>query len=183
MKTGTDDPGASLHERENRCIISSLAHFKAGKLRRRTDEGKRSRTCERMPAGKEKHYPDIDNIFEICYPVPICPEQLGGLATPRPPAEQTGDRVMTENGADVTEAYEKGAKEAVKAADLYGCRFALLKEKSPSCGSGKIYDGTFTRTLREGDGTAARLLKEKGIRVYGESQTEALIKEITAVQG
>ena len=131
--------------------------------------------------GKEKHYPDIDNIFEICYPVPICPEQLGGLATPRPPAERTGDRVMTENGADVTEAYEKGAKEAVKAADLYGCRFALLKEKSPSCGSGKIYDGTFTRTLREGDGTAARLLKAKGIRVYGESQAEALIKEITAV--
>ncbi len=131
--------------------------------------------------GKEKHYPDIDNIFEICHPVPICPEQLGGLATPRPPAERTGDRVMTENGADVTEAYEKGAKEAVKAADLYGCRFALLKEKSPSCGSGKIYDGTFTRTLREGDGTAARLLKAKGIRVYGESQTEALIKEITAL--
>ena len=78
--------------------------------------------------GKEKHYPDIDNIFEICHPVPICPEQLGGLATPRPPAERTGDRVMTENGADVTEAYEKGAKEAVKAAvtDSTGAAFLYM---------------------------------------------------------
>lgn len=105
--------------------------------------------------------------------VPVCPEILGGLATPRDPAERLGGRVVTICGCDVTAAYEKGAKETLKLARLYGSRCAILKERSPSCGSGRIYDGTHTRTLKDGDGVSAALLKEAGIRVFGESGIQA----------
>ena len=79
--------------------------------------------------------------------IPVCPEQLGGLATPRPPAERQGDAVRTQSGADVTEQYRRGAEEALGLCRLYGCQAAVLKERSPSCGCAGIYDGTFTRTL------------------------------------
>ena len=128
--------------------------------------------------GGEKKYRDIDRLFEVCSLIPVCPEQMGGLKTPRHPAERIGDKVMTKEGEDVTEAYKRGAEEALKAAGLFGCSYALLKEKSPSCGSKKIYDGTFSRTLKEGDGTAAELLKANKIKVYGESQISELIEEL-----
>lgn len=105
--------------------------------------------------------------------VPVCPEQLGGLPTPRPPAERRGDRVMTQSG-DVTEQYRRGAAEAVRLARLLRCDGAVLKEKSPSCGRGAIYDGTFTRTLTAGDGVTAEALLAEGIPVYGESEAEKL---------
>ena len=105
--------------------------------------------------------------------VPVCPEQLGGLPTPRPPAERRGDRVVTQSG-DVTEQYRRGAAEAVRLAELLGCGGAVLKEKSPSCGRGAIYDGTFTRTLTAGDGVTAEALLAAGIPVYGESEAEKL---------
>ncbi len=108
--------------------------------------------------------------------IPICPEQLGGLPTPRPPAERQGDRVRTRQGQDVTKAYETGAEEALRLARIMGCRKALLKEKSPSCGRGFVYDGTFTGTLTAGDGVTAALLKQEGLLVFGESQWEALLK-------
>jgi uncharacterized protein YbbK (DUF523 family) len=108
--------------------------------------------------------------------VPVCPEQLGGLATPRPPAERQGDRVMTAAGADVTEQYRRGAEEALRLYGLLGCEAAVLKERSPSCGCGQIYDGTFTGTLVPGNGVAAALLLEKGIAVYGESQIGKLLE-------
>ena len=76
--------------------------------------------------------------------VPLCPEQLGGLPTPRTPAERIEDRVMTKDGRDVTAEYRHGAEQALHLARLCGCKIALLKERSPSCGSGTIYDGTFT---------------------------------------
>ncbi len=107
--------------------------------------------------------------------IPVCPEQLGGLPTPRPPAERQGDKVQNRQGQDVTEAYETGAKEALKLARQFGCRKALLKEKSPSCGRGQIYDGTFTRTLTEGMGVTAQRLEEEGITVCGESRWEELL--------
>lgn len=99
----------------------------------------------------------------------FCPEIYGGLATPRDPAERQGEKVMTAAGADVTEQYKKGAEEALRLARLYGCRAAVLKERSPSCGRGQIYDGTYTRRLIPGDGVTARLLEQEQIPVFGET--------------
>ena len=109
--------------------------------------------------------------------VPLCPEQLGGLPTPRTPAERIGDRVITKDGRDVTAEYRRGAAHALPLARLCGCRIVLLKERSPSCGSGTIYDGTFSGGLTAGDGVTAVLLRENGIAVYGESEIERLLEE------
>lgn len=110
--------------------------------------------------------------------IPVCPEQLGGLSTPREPSEckrkphQTSlqGRVINRKGEDVTKPFQKGAKEALALARLYGCRLAVLKEKSPSCGTAGIYDGTFTKTKIDGQGVCARLLEENGIETVGESR-------------
>ena len=101
--------------------------------------------------------------------IPVCPEQLGGLPTPRLPAEICGNAVIRQDGADITDAYTRGAAEALRIAKLYGCRYAVLKERSPSCGSGTIYDGGFSKTLIDGDGVTAKLLQQNGITVIGES--------------
>ena len=106
--------------------------------------------------------------------VPVCPEQPGGLATPRPPAERQGDRVVTREGADVTAQYRRGAEEALRLCRLFDCQAAVLKERSPSCGCGAVYDGTFTGTLTAGDGVTAELLRAAGIPVYGESRLDEL---------
>lgn len=103
--------------------------------------------------------------------VPVCPEVLGGLATPRQPAERVGDRVVTVDGVDVTAQYQRGAEETLHLARLYDCPCAVLKERSPSCGCGVVYDGTHTGCLTEGDGVTAEVLKAEGIRVFGESRT------------
>ena len=116
-------------------------------------------------------------LMEQYHLIPICPEQLGGLPTPRCPAERLGGKIVTEDGRDVTEQFLRGTAEALRLCDLYHCKAALLKERSPSCGSGQIYDGTFTHTLTEGDGLTAQMLKKKGVEVYGESQLEELIND------
>jgi len=95
--------------------------------------------------------------------VMVCPEQLGGLTTPRPPSEIKNGRVFTKEGADVTEAFLAGANEVLKICKKYGCQKAILKSFSPSCGCGKIRDGNFNGTLTDGDGITAALLKEHGI--------------------
>lgn len=97
--------------------------------------------------------------------IPVCPEILGGLPTPRTPSEIIKDRIKTQNNVDVTNEYKKGAEETLKIAKLLGIKKALLKAKSPSCGNGKIYDGTFTKTLIDGDGITTKLLKENDIEV------------------
>ena len=107
--------------------------------------------------------------------VPVCPEQLGGLPTPRESSERRGGAVVTSSGNDVTTQYARGAQQALYLAETLGCRAALLKERSPSCGSGEIYDGTFSHTLVPGDGVTAELLKAHDIAVYGESKLEKLI--------
>lgn len=107
--------------------------------------------------------------------VPVCPEQLGGLPTPRHPSERRGERVVMDTGEDVTEQYRRGAEAVLRLCRLLDCEAAVLKERSPSCGHGKIYDGTFTGTLTDGDGVTAALLREHGIRVYGESQAAELL--------
>ncbi|MFH1364828.1 MAG: DUF523 domain-containing protein, partial [Candidatus Aenigmatarchaeota archaeon] len=76
--------------------------------------------------------------------IPVCPEQLGGLTTPRETAEQKNERVFTKDGKDVTTEFVKGANEGLKIAILAGCKEAILKARSPSCGSGKVYDGSFS---------------------------------------
>ena len=97
--------------------------------------------------------------------IPICPEIMGGLPTPRPASEINGTKVINVNDEDVTENFKRGAEETLKLAKLLGVKKALLKRKSPSCGSGEIYDGTFSGTLKVGDGITAQLLKENDIEV------------------
>ena len=97
--------------------------------------------------------------------IPLCPEQLGGLPTPRDPAELVKGRYITNKGADVTQQYTQGAKEALKMALLAGASKALLKSKSPMCGCGQIYDGNFSGDLVSGDGEFTKLLKNNGISV------------------
>lgn len=112
--------------------------------------------------------PEVVALKEIYHLVPVCPEQLGGLSTPREPAEQRGGLVLTRSGADVTAQFRRGAEEALRLANLLGCRKAVLKSRSPSCGAGPIYDGSFTGTLVPGRGIAAKLLLENGIAVFTE---------------
>lgn len=100
--------------------------------------------------------------------VPVCPEAYGGLTTPRLPSERRDGGVFAKNGTDVTEQYNRGAAAALHLCELFGIKKALLKENSPSCGSGGIYDGSFTGTLISGDGVTAELLKKHGITVIGE---------------
>lgn len=135
-------------------------------------------------AGDSKTIPDLMGFLKGHEIIPICPEQLGGLSTPRPAAEiqeGTGKSVLEENsrvinkaGEDVTFQFIKGAQESLKLAKLFGCTAAILKAKSPSCGCGRIYDGTFTGTQIEGNGVCAQLLLDHGIQVY----TEENYKEV-----
>lgn len=106
--------------------------------------------------------------------IPVCPEQSGGLPTPRIPSEIRADRVISREGTDVTEQFRRGALAALETAKLNDIDTAVLKSKSPSCGSGMVYDGSFRGILKEGDGICASLLKQHGITVYDESQTELL---------
>jgi uncharacterized protein YbbK (DUF523 family) len=106
--------------------------------------------------------------------IPVCPEQLGGLPTPREPSEHRAGRVVTKSGRDVTEEYGRGAQEALRLAQIFGCRYAILKERSPSCGHGRIYDGSFSGVLIPGSGAAAALLEQNGVTVLGESELELL---------
>lgn len=106
--------------------------------------------------------------------IPVCPEILGGMATPRLPSERKGNKVVSKCGDDVTKQFVHGAEETLRLANMYGCKKAVLKEKSPSCGFGKIYDGTFSRKLINGNGVAADLLSAAGIAVFGENSSELI---------
>jgi len=109
--------------------------------------------------------------------IPVCPEQLGGLPTPREPIELTGDglkvltweaRAVTESGADVTAELLRGAEEVLRIAKLFNAKLAIMKRGSPSCGCGEIYDGTFTGSIVRGDGVTTALLKAYGVKVIPE---------------
>jgi len=100
--------------------------------------------------------------------IPFCPEVHGGLSTPRAPCEIQGNKVVDSDGADRTEAFQRGAEEGLRLARLVGSNEAILKSRSPSCGSGEIYDGTFSSTPVPGDGLFAKLLKENGFIVRTE---------------
>ena len=101
--------------------------------------------------------------------VPVCPEQLGGLPTPRPPCEMQGDGcILSRPGDDKTAEFARGAEEALMLFKLTGCEAALLKARSPSCGKGMIYDGSFSGTLKPGNGVFTQKLVNEGIPVYTE---------------
>ena len=119
----------------------------------------KSKPCERVIALKDTY-----NL------IPICPEVMGGLPTPRTPSEICGELVLMKDGRNVTENYNRGAQKALEIARENACTVAILKEKSPSCGSGLIHNGLFDGGLIEGDGITAKLLKSQGIRVLGESE-------------
>lgn len=125
--------------------------------------------------GKEGTRTKIEELKEKYNLIPVCPEIYGGLPTPRTPSERVGDKVLMRDGADVTENYLRGAREAYRLAATFGCKAALLKERSPSCGNGRIYDGTFSGKLVAGDGVTTEYLKARGICVYGESEVDKLL--------
>lgn len=110
----------------------------------------------------------------------ICPEQMGGLSTPRPASEirMTDRAVINTEGRDVTAEFVKGAELALEIGQQYGCRLAILKERSPSCGCHGVYDGTFSKKMTEGMGKAAELLSANGIRIFGESDLRELELEL-----
>lgn len=110
--------------------------------------------------------------------IPVCPEIYGGLPTPRPPAERQGDRIVAKDSRDVTAEYERGAQETLRLARLLGARHAILKEKSPSCGCGRIYDGTFTGALTDGNGLTAQYLLAAGLELHGETQAAAWLRSL-----
>lgn len=117
---------------------------------------------------------ELKNVYNL---VPVCPEVLGGLLTPRCPAERVGNRVLTRDGTDVTEQFKRGATLVLAIAIEKNCRCALLKAKSPSCGYGELYDGTFTRTLVNGVGVTSELLLQHDIQIYTEKNVSALITQ------
>lgn len=139
--------------------------------------------CTRLDGGARSFPAVLGLACQYCL-VPLCPEQLGGLATPRVAAEIVGGageevlkgeaRVMTASGGDVTEAYVRGAAQVLLVTHLVGATTAVLKARSPSCGVGMTYDGTFSHSLRPGSGVAAALLSRHGLRLYTEEDCAAL---------
>lgn len=122
------------------------------------DGGNNALAAETLKRLKEK--------YEL---IPVCPECYGGLTTPRVPSERRDGGVFSKTGSDVTLQFEKGAAAALELARLFGAETAILKENSPSCGSGTVYDGSFSGVLTEGDGVTAELLKKHGIKIIGEN--------------
>lgn len=128
--------------------------------------------------GENRLEPQLLQLVREGRAIPVCPEQLGGLTTPRPPAEITGGdgfdvlrgraKVVTCDGRDVTAAYIRGAEEVLRLAQAWQAAGAVLKARSPACGSGEIYDGTFEGNLRPGFGIAAALLAQAGLPVFSE---------------
>ena len=125
--------------------------------------------------GQSKPHANVSELLKKHTLVPICPEVQGGLPTPRPPAEIKGDRVINNEGRDVTEFYLRGAQAALELAKILGADTAVLKQRSPSCGSGQIHNGKFDGGLVDGWGIAAKLLRDNGIAVYSEDEVENLL--------
>lgn len=135
-------------------------------------------------SGGNNYLPGVEALRDRYQLVPVCPECMGGLPIPHEPSERVGDKVLSRSGADVTAPFQRGAELALRRAQQTGARLALLKERSPSCGYGAIYDGTFTGTVVPGSGVAAELLAKNGVTIYGESRMVELLrsKEILHTQ-
>ena len=125
--------------------------------------------------GKSNYNANIIDLTKEHELIPLCPEVLGGLSIPRFPAEIINDRVINTNGDDVTKNYYLGAQKALEILKNEGVEAVILKSKSPSCGINKIYDGTFSHTLINGNGVAAQLFIENNIKVYDENTFKDLL--------
>ncbi len=119
--------------------------------------------------GKDNAHPSVEQLLREGKAIPVCPEQLGGMTTPRACSEQCGNGVVNTKGETVTEAFEHGARATLVLAKKYNCTCAIMKAKSPSCGTTHIYDGTFSGKLIPGEGITVRLLREHGIQVMSET--------------
>lgn len=117
----------------------------------------------------------IEKLKEKYTLVTVCPEQEGGLPTPRIPAERMGKNVVRRDGVDVTAEYRKGAEVALSLCRRFDISIALMKAKSPSCGAGRIYDGTFSGALTDGDGVTVSLLSGNGIKIFTENDVNSLL--------
>lgn len=135
--------------------------------------------------GGTRCHRDLLELFQQGKAIPVCPEQLGGLPTPRPPAEIKGGtgcdvlagkaRVVSVQGDDFTEQFLRGAEEVVYLAQKLRTPAAILKARSPSCGSKEIYDGSHSGRLRPGTGVATALLAKNGITVYSEEDIDSVL--------
>ena len=126
--------------------------------------------------GKSKPSSEVIALAEKYNIVPVCPEIYGGLPTPRTPSERVGDKTLMKDGTDVTENYLRGAEAALALYRTACCHAALLKARSPSCGLGEIYDGSFSGSLTARDGVTAELLIREGIAVFTEANISDMEK-------
>ncbi len=137
--------------------------------------------------GENKRLEKLEELLKDYILIPVCPEQLGGLETPRVSAEiETGKigndvlegkaRVMREDGKDVTENFVRGAQQTLTICKILGIKKALLKERSPSCGVNVIYDGTFSRKLKKGEGVTTALLRQHSVEVFSEEELDKLLR-------
>ena len=131
--------------------------------------------------GGHSHLPDLEDL-DVDF-IPVCPEEAGNLGTPRPAAEMQGsaenilsgiERVLTNDGNDVTEKFIQGAEESLKTGITSGAEMAILKSRSPSCGIGGVYDGTFTNSLIDGDGIFAHLCQKSGINCISSDDSDQI---------
>lgn len=135
--------------------------------------------------GKPLAHPTIERWMKEGRLVTICPEMAGGMAVPRPPAEiengasgldvlEGRARVIEITGGDVTSQFIEGAQKALSFAKDHGCAYALLIDGSPSCGSGAIYDGSFSGRKQAGNGVTAALFSQAGISVFSPTNIDEL---------
>lgn len=118
--------------------------------------------------GKSNYNEEIIKLKEKYEIIPICPEVLGGLPTPRIPSEIINNKVINQEGIDVTKNYIDGANKALQILKDNNIKIVILKAKSPSCGKGEIYDGTFSHTIIEGNGITSQLFLDNNITIYNE---------------
>jgi len=123
-------------------------------------------------SGGNNKIQELEDLMKKEVLIPVCPEQLGGLETPRNPSEiilkNDSKYVLDKNGNDLTIQFLKGAEETLKIVNMFNIKEAIFKSNSPSCGCGRIYDGTFSGRLVEGDGITSALLKANNIKIFNE---------------
>lgn len=134
--------------------------------------------CKCTYKGSDNLILKIKEMVDHGQAIMICPEVLGGLPTPRTPCEISENRVIDIDGADKTTAYQLGAKRSLEILQKNNVEVVLLKAKSPSCGKGKIYDGSFSHTVIAGDGITCQLLQNHGIVVFNEDELDKFFKYI-----
>lgn len=126
--------------------------------------------------GQSNPCPEVITLVAAGLAIPLCPEQLGGLPTPRTPCELRGGNVVSRTGDDMTKAFLLGVERAMRTAKDSGCAAAILKSRSPSCSPDGVYDGSFTRTCVAGQGLWARKLRLAGFTLYSEENLPPLQK-------